>query len=277
MNFIASGTAPHAKMTFTHDDGNTVEVEMRYNSGGVPEVALTKKILLSAYEDIFGNIAVPSADRTDKSIHDVYMAGSIGRKDYTINNNEGLAIVEKLEASWPGFIPNYRVRPYCLVSEFTPLRVPYINPSISYYMMGEQPSDALIATYSLPYETYKNWYGLKFDTITTEVLIKVVISKEEMLRAHPDICNTIEASIPVYGNHFFGLIYNSDGELDPNIDVYFNTDYNIVQEWVDSMELTMPYTDLTLSPKRIFWGVVYNTTNNNFTHIKAYIVNYIED
>ena len=272
MNFAFTDT----DLTFTHDNGTTVAVEMRYNFQGNPIQVLTKKVVLSDYETMHGRWMIPPADMTSKVIDDVYMSGSIGRKDYSVTTDEGIAIVEKLEALWPGFIPNYRANVNNLVSEFTALRAPYVNPSISYYDM-EEPSSALRTTYSLPYETYKNWYGLKFDTVTTEVLIKVVISKEEMLRAHPEICNAIEASIPIYGNHFFALIYNSDGELDPNIDVYFNTYYEIAKGWIDSLGLTMPYTDRSLDPKIAFWAGVYNTTTANFVHAKAYIRNYIEE
>jgi len=274
MNFIITDTGT---MVFTHDDGNTIEIEMLYNSEDELDEAFTKKALLSAYEESFGNSTVARADKTNKAIDDVYMSSSIARKDYTINSDEGTVIVERLEATWPGIIPNYRVNEQNLVSEFTPLRVPYINPSISYYDMDE-PSAALIATYSLPYQNYRRHYGLKIDTVTNAVLIKVHIHRHEMLKAHSEICKEMEASIPIYGNHFFGLIYNSDGELDPMIDVYFHADYELAREWVvDSMGLAMPYTDMSLDPKRTFWGAVYNTTNKRFTHIKAYIRNYIED
>jgi hypothetical protein len=283
MNFTIINSAttdenPHTimSMILTDDVGKTLEMPMKYDNEGMVDTSFTRKHMLSLYEQLLAEDTINRADKTSKVIDDVYLAGSVRRKDYSINTDEGIEIVERLEAGWPDFIPSYRDNNDNLVSDFSPIRLPYSNQSISYYDMAV-PSAELIATYSLPYQDYRGHYGLKFDTVTNEVLIKVGISHIEMLRVHPEICKEIEDSIPVHGGHFFALIYNSDGELDSNIDVYFNTDYTTTKGWVDSMGLEMPYSDASLHGKRILWGGIYNTTNKKITHIKAYIRNYIED
>jgi hypothetical protein len=266
------------KMTVT-DGSNTVETNVVYTDGQMNR-AHTKKLLVNSYEKDFGQIKAVNTltlANLGKSIRDdVYMAGSIARSDYSIDTDEGSAIVDKLEASWSDFIPDYKSHSTNFVSEFTPLRQPYINSSISFYDM-EEPSDALKTYFGLDYSSYMNFYGLKFDKTTSDVLMKVMINSQEMYDAHPELCKKIDNIIPTLGSHFFGLIYNSDGELTPLIDVYFTVGYDVVEEWLEGTNNSMPYEDESLTSNLIFWGGVYNIEQDKITHIKAYIRNYLGD
>lgn len=266
------------KMRVT-DGTNTIETNVVFTDGTTNR-AYTKKLLIDSYEKQFGQIKAYqdlAVTNLGKSIRDdVYMAGSVARSDYSIDTDEGSAIVDKLEASWSDFIPDYKSHSTNFVSEFNPLRLPYTNSSISFYDM-EEPSDALKTHFGLDYSSYMNFYGLKFDKTTSDVLMKVMINSQEMYDAHPELCQKIDNIIPTLGSHFFGLIYNSDGELTPLIDVYFTVGYDIVEEWLEGTGLSIPYTDKSLTANLVFWGGVYNIEQDKITHVKAYIRNYLGD
>ena len=133
---------------------------------------MTTKLAVNRYESQYGQIKTSTLNTESnigKSVRDdVYMAGSIARKDYSIDTNEGSALVDELEAGWDGFIPDFRRDNKNLVSEFTPMRLPYINNSISYYDMQE-PTSELKTYFNLPYTICLPFHGLKFDKTTSDV------------------------------------------------------------------------------------------------------------
>lgn len=269
--------------TVTVSDGsNTVVQNIVYTDENV-DWNLTKKLAINSYDNQYGQIRTANLNTTSnagKSVRDdVYMAGSIARRDYSIDTVEGSALVDELEAGWEDFIPDYRRNNKNLVSEFTPMRPPYINNSISYYDM-QVPTDELKTHFSLPYNVYLPFHGLKFDKTTSDVVIKAMIPQSEMNAQHPDLCKAIENIIPTIGSHFFGIIYNSSGEMSPLVDVYFTASYEIVsQQWCNNtvIDLAVPYTDETLHPKLSYWGAVYNSDFDRITHLKAYITHYLDD
>ena len=272
--------SPLLPSTITLTDGtNTVVQDAVYTDDAI-NWDLTAKLAVNTYESQYGQIKAVISN-TDSNIgkslrDDVYMAGSIARQDYSIDTTEGSALVDELEAGWEDFIPDYRRDNKNLVSEFTPMRPPYINNSISYYDMQE-PTSELKTYFSLPYNTYLPFHGLKFDKTTSDVVIKAMITPDEMYTHHPDLCKTIDKIIPSVGTHFFGVIYNSSGEMSPLVDVYFTVGYDIGSKWCQSIGSALPYTDETLTPKLSYWGGVYNADIAKMTHVKAYITNYLED
>tara|TARA_R110002074_G_scaffold213429_1_gene383155 strand:- start:269 stop:1150 length:882 start_codon:yes stop_codon:yes gene_type:complete len=272
--------SPLLPSTITLTDGtNTVVQDAVYTDDAI-NWDLTTKLAVNTYELQYGQIKA-SILNTDSNIgkslrDDVYMAGSIARRDYSIDTTEGSALVDELEAGWEDFIPDYRRDNKNLVSEFTPMRQPYINNSISYYDMQE-PTSELKTYFSLPYNTYLPFHGLKFDKTTSDVVIKAMITPDEMYKHHPDLCKTIDKIIPSVATHFFGIIYNSDGEMSSLVDVYFTVGYDIGSKWCQSIGSALPYTDESLTPKLSYWGSVYNTDIAKMTHVKAYITNYLED
>lgn len=272
--------SPLLPSTITLTDGtNTVVQDAVYTDEAI-NWDLTAKLAVNTYELQYGQIKAATLNAQSnigKSLRDdVYMAGSIARQDYSIDTTEGSALVDELEAGWEDFIPDYRRDNKNLVSEFTPMRPPYINNSISYYDMQE-PTSELKTYFSLPYNTYIPFHGLKFDKTTSDVVIKAMITPDEMYIHHPDLCKTIDKIIPSVGTHFFGVIYNSSGEMSPLIDVYFTVGYDIGSKWCQSIGSALPYTDESLTPKLSYWGGVYNADIAKMTHVKAYITNYLED
>jgi len=264
---------------YVTDGENTVTHVAVYTDGNI-DWGLSKKLAINKYENQYGQgktRAEYHLANEDKLVRDdVYMAGSLARVDYSIGTSEGDALVNELETGWENFIPDYRRSTKNLVSEFTPVRAPYVNDSISYYDMQE-PSADLIEYFNIPDIHYMPFYGLKFDKTTSDVHIKTMLFPNEMYTHHLELSKTINNIIPVLGNHFYGIIYNSEGEMSPTIDVYFTASYDIVLNWCNRVGLAIPYTDESLTPKLSYWGAVYNSNLGRITHIKAYITNYLED
>lgn len=268
--------SPRIKLTI---DGQTLEGPM-FKANGIINYSKSEKAALGAWEMHLGaghkHFAYREEHEGNEWRDDVYMNGELIRQDICISTDAGSAIVDQLEAGWDGFIPDYRTRNSNLVSEFSPVRPPYTNDSISFYEQNP-PSDALKSQFELDYEAYLPWYGLKFDKVdTSNVSIKVVLPSGEMHRAHSDIATKIENKIPVWGNHFFAVIYNSDNEMNENVDVYFHASYDRVQEWAEP-DLTMPHSDSSYNDNLWIWGAVYNTTSDEITHLKSYIRYYAEN
>tara|TARA_B100001093_G_scaffold67800_1_gene57877 strand:- start:5405 stop:6283 length:879 start_codon:yes stop_codon:yes gene_type:complete len=272
-------TPQRPKIKITDDNGNFAESPMVYTNEAIDYIK-SKKVVLSAYESTTGQGKVHddyrNANQDKVWRDDVYMAGSLSRQDISISTTEGSEIVDKLEAGWADFIPNYKLQNVNLVSEFIPLRPPYVNNSISFYDMN-LPTDDLKEKFGFEYNEYLNWYGLKFDKTTLEVTMKAVLPMGEMQRAHPTIASNIEQLIPVYGNHFFAVMHNQSKEMNPNVDVYFQVSHENGSQWCRDMELAIPYTDESLNSKLWIWGAVYNTEMKKITHVKAYIRNYLEE
>ena len=271
----------HPIIRITDDNGSFSEKQMLYTDGELDNDK-SQRSVLADYEMTIGqgktHLDYFFANLGKVWRDDVYMAGTLTRQDISISTDEGSAIVDKLEAGWDGFVPDYRTRDTNLVSEFTPLRAPYVNDSISFYEQNP-PSEELITQYGLPYETYLPWYGLKFDKVTNSVAMKAVLPFFEMHNAHSDIATKIEKEIPVCGNHFFAVIYNTEKELNSNVDVYFYASHDTVSDWINTknQNIAIPYTDTSLNDNLWVWGAVYNTELNKITHLKAYIRYYLGD
>ena len=206
------------------------------------------------------------------AVHDViYMNGGLARHDYAVGTTEGQAIVAKLEETWADEVSSYTTNSENIVSEYTASRPPYTNNIISFYNF-EEPSDAIKTTFNATYEQYKAWYGLKFDTVTESVLAKFVIPEQEMERVDPTVYNAVSNHLPLGSYHFYARIHDKSNNVNENIDVYFLADPFFVGTWCTENSYVFPYdiTDLTIAPKLLIWGCVYNTVSGEITHVKAY-------
>ena len=207
------------------------------------------------------------------AVHDViYMNGGLARHDYAVGTTEGQAIVAKLEETWADEVSSYTTNSENIVSEYTASRPPYTNNIISFYNF-EEPSDAIKTTFNATYEQYKAWYGLKFDTVTESVLAKFVIPEQEMERVDPTVYNAVSNHLPMGTVHtFYARIHDKSNNVNENIDVYFLADPFFVGTWCTENSYVFPYdiTDLTIAPKLLIWGCVYNTVSGEITHVKAY-------
>ena len=200
-----------------------------------------------------------------------YMGGLVARTDYSIGTTQGQAIVEKLQATWSNEIPSFTTNPSNLVAEYPARRPPYTNNSISFYNF-EEPSNAIKTTFNATYKQYNPWYGLKFDTVTEDVLAKFVIPAKEMQRVDPTSHDDVVNKLPGGSYHFYARLHDKSNTVFENVDVYFSTAADIMETWCTENSYTFPYdkTDITIEPAILIWGCVYNTTNKTFTHIKAY-------
>ena len=202
---------------------------------------------------------------------DIYMNGVLARHDYAVGTTQGQAIVAKLEETWADEVSSYTTHSKNLVAEYPANRPPYVNDSISFYNF-EEPSDAIKTTFNATYEQYNHWYGLKFDTVTESVLAKFVIPAKEMERVDPTVYNAVSNHLPISSYHFYARIHDKSNNVNENIDVYFMADPVFVGAWCTENSYIFPYdiTDLTIAPKLLIWGCVYNTVSGEITHVKAY-------
>jgi hypothetical protein len=188
-----------------------------------------------------------------------------------VGTTEGQAIVAKLEETWADEVSSYTTNSENIVSEYTASRPPYTNNIISFYNF-EEPSDAIKTTFNATYEQYNHWYGLKFDTVTESVLAKFVIPAKEMERVDPTVYTAVSNHLPISSYHFYARIHDKSNNVNENIDVYFMADPVFVGAWCTENSYIFPYdiTDLTIAPKLLIWGCVYNTVSGEITHVKAY-------
>jgi hypothetical protein len=257
---------------------NTEIFKGDYNWGLVGEIdeMLTERKALKAYHETIGSVNSQmervKTINTSQVMDTTYMGGSSARVDYAVGTTQGQAIVTKLEATWPDEVASYDNNNQNLVSEYTAARPPYDNnPCISFYNFDE-PTNTIKTAFNATYEEYKSWYGLKFDTVTETVLAKFVIPDEEMKNADIDTWQEIHDLLPVCSYTFFARIHDKDENIDENVDVYFQADAIVMQEWCTANSYTFPYDtdDDTIEPILFIWGCVYNTTSKEITHVKAY-------
>lgn len=210
---------------------------------------------------------------------DTYMDGSLARQDYTVGTTQGQAIVAKLEADWADEVPDYSAHATNLVAEFTPNRLPYTNDSITWYNF-EEPSSSLKAAYGLSYTNYLWWYGLKFDKVTKEVMLKVVLDNDEFVSVYgePDLGSI---SLPHWlakkNGRFFARLHKKDGTYDDHYDIYIHAPISLFKEWVDENSLTFPYDDSSIDLKDniLCWGITVKESTSEIKHLKAYARNYL--
>jgi len=198
----------------------------------------------------------------NKTRMDVYVNGDIVRKDYNIVLPEGVTILEELESAFPEYI-NFNRSELNIVGKYDPYREPYQNPSISWYDIGNYPSEALQLNFKTSYlnDDLINWYGLKFDLVTNEVLLKIVT--ERYYGPQP--------VLPV-GNTFYAITHSVDGSVGDWVDAYVYATPKRIKEFCTTHELDYPLQPTTHLECDVIWcwGVVFNKNTLEYGSIKAY-------
>ena len=267
-------------MSITRSNANKELVDSDYTESFLAE---SKNDVEDAYLQSIMNKVLGTFTETQKTNtsfrDDTYMDGSLARQDYTVGTTQGQAIVAKLEADWADEVPDYSAHATNLVAEFTPNRLPYTNDSITWYNF-EEPSSSLKTTFSLDYNAYNNWYGLKFDKVTKEVMIKVVLDNDEFVAQYGEP-NLGSVSLPHWlakkNGRFFARLHKKDGTYDDHYDIYIHAPVGLFKEWADENSLTFPYdtTSIDLKDNILCWGITVKESTNEIKHLKAYARNYL--
>ena len=261
--------------TLTDSDGILVEVPSKLNDDNSVNETLSKKFAETKY---YENTTVQTQlDRIfsldETQVKDTtYLNGSATRTDYAVGTTQGQAIVTKLNNDFSGEVSSFDNNTINLVGEYTAQRPPYnVNNNISFYNF-DVPTDTIKNSFGATYQEYKEWYGLKFDTVTNDVLAKFVIPESEMKRVDVDTYNEINALLPTHSYQFYARIHDKSSNINENVDVYFQADPSVMKSWCTTNSYTFPYdtTDTTIEPLLFIWGCVYNTTSETITHVKAY-------
>lgn len=258
-----------------HDDGTILESPSLLNDDSTVNESKSEKHLLAQYEFLklvesqgsyFESIDANNViDRT-------YMNGVQIRTDYSVGNVEGQVLVKQLKDNWPDEVESYDNNGMNLVAMYSATRPPYdSNPCISFYSWDPASSE-LLNSFGADYNEYMNWYGLKFDTVTKDVLLKAVIPPGEMLIADEDAHNAIMDLLPANNFTFFARVHDKEGIVNENVDVYFQALTNTVKEWCNDNDLEFPFdiNDNNIVDKLFIWGCVYNKTSGEITHVKGY-------
>jgi len=261
--------------TLTDSDGSLVEVGSKLNADNSVNETLSKKLAEGVYystrtvqTQIERTLSVDATQVKDTT----YLNGSATRTDYAVGTTQGQAIVTKLNNDFSGEVSSFDNNTMNLVGEYTAQRPPYnINNNISFYNF-DVPTDTIKNSFGATYNEYKSWYGLKFDTVTNDVLAKFVIPESEMKRVDVDTYNEINALLPPHSYQFYARIHDKSSNINENVDVYFQADPSVMKSWCTTNSYTFPYdtTDTTIEPLLFIWGCVYNTTSETITHVKAY-------
>ena len=261
--------------TMTDSDGRLVEVPSKLNADNSVNETLSKKFAESIY---YQNTTVQTQVNHIASINatqvkdTTYLNGSATRTDYAVGTTQGQAIVATLNDDFSGEVSSFDNNTMNLVGEYTAQRPPYnVNSNISFYNF-DVPTDTIKNSFGATYQEYKKWYGLKFDTVTNDVLAKFVIPESEMKRVDVDTYNEINALLPPHSYQFYARIHDKSSNINENVDVYFQADPSVMKSWCTTNSYTFPYdtTDNTIEPLLFIWGCVYNTTSETITHVKAY-------
>jgi hypothetical protein len=205
---------------------------------------------------------------------DTWMDGNFRPQNYSVGTTQGQAIVAKLEADWASEVPNYSAHSNNLVAEGAADRLPYVNDWISWYNM-EEPSSTIKTTYSLSYTRYCNWYALKFDKTTKEVMAKIVLPNDVFVAEYGEP-NLGSISLPAWfkkeNGRYFARIHKKDGTYDDHYDIYIHAPIALMKEWIDANSLTFPYdiSSVDLKNNLHSWGITVKESTNEIRHIKAY-------
>ena len=197
---------------------------------------------------------------------DVYVNQGIVRQDYTLETEAGALVLEELKREFPNYV-NYDRSEYNFVGKYDGYREPYQNSSISFYDFGVSPSEALQLSFNTSYllSNLKHWYGLKFDLVSREVLLKVVINE------YDGDTPVLPKEDAVY-KRFYALTHAQDGTVSDWVDAYvYSTPKRIRERCADNgLSYPLPPTTHTECDVVWCWGIVFNKETLEYGAVKAY-------
>lgn len=194
---------------------------------------------------------------------DVYCDKQIVRKDYCTGQPEAQPLIDKLQEAFPDR-ENWNRHVYNVVGEYTAYREPYKNNGISFYNFGEKPSEALLLEFGTSYmmTNLLDWYGLKFDLETEEIILKVVFSEYDG--------DTPE--LPYNPKNFFAHTHYKDGTMDDWVDYYAYATPKLIRNFCEEKGLSYPLpADIHKDCDVVWcWGFVFNRKTLEYGPVKAY-------
>jgi len=197
---------------------------------------------------------------------DVYVNQGIVRQDYTLETEAGALVLEELKREFPNYV-NYDRSEYNFVGKYDGYREPYQNSSISFYDFGATPSEALQLSFNTSYllSNLKHWYGLKFDLVSREVLLKVVINE------YDGDTPVLPKEDAVY-KRFYALTHAQDGTVSDWVDTYVYSTPKRIREFCADNGLSYPLPPTTHTECDVVWcwGIVFNKETLEYGAVKAY-------
>ena len=194
---------------------------------------------------------------------DVYCDKQIVRQDYTTGQPEAQPLIEKLQEVFPDR-DDWTRHPYNVVGEYTAYREPYKNNGISFYNFGVQPSEALLLEFGTSYmmTNLLDWYGLKFDLETKDVILKVVFREYD--GELPEL--------PQNPANFFAHTHYEDGTMDDWVDYYAYATPKLIRQFCEDKGLSYPLPPTTHTDCDVVWcwGFVFNRKTLEYGPVKAY-------
>jgi hypothetical protein len=140
-------------------------------------------------------------------------------------------------------------------------RPPYDNPSISWYEMKAPPATMLGQYGAAGYRSYMDWYGLKFDLVSREIMLKVVLGADCFLdQALPHLPR---------GAKFYARIHRFGGSVSPEVDCYVLSDRDVMKAYCQAVGHPWPYADDTAGSVWLY-GVTFNIETGQIEVVKAY-------
>jgi hypothetical protein len=124
------------------------------------------------------------------------------------------------------------------------------------------PPAALLGYYGASgYRTYMNCYGLKFDLVSQDIMLKVVLGADCF----------IDQPLPPLprGAKFYARIHRSDGSVAPEVDCYVLSDRDVMQAYCQAVGHPWPYADETADGIWLY-GVTFNIKTGQIEVVKAY-------
>ena len=207
------------------------------------------------------NNALTKVDNS-QFIDDVYSGGSVVRQDHTIGTSQGAAILAELQEAFPDYADFARDTAN-IVGKYDGYREPYQNASISWYDFGVMPSEQLQLSFntSYPNSNMINWYGMKFDLVTKDVLLKVVIKDYD--GAKPEL--------PV-GDCFYAITHHEDGATSDWVDTYVYATPKRIREFCADKGLAYPLPENAHKECDVVWcwGFVFNKDTLEYGAVKGY-------
>jgi hypothetical protein len=194
---------------------------------------------------------------------DVYCDKQIVRQDYSTGTTEAQLMAEELQASFPDYQDWLRWE-FNMIGRYTPYREPYANGGLSFYNFGQVPSEKLLLEFGTSYPTTNlmDWYGLKFDSETKEIMLKVVFK----------LYDGETLDLPYNDGNFYAATHSQDGTTSDWVDYYAYATPKLIREFCADKGLSYPLPPTTHTDCDVVWcwGFVFNKDTLEYGPVKAY-------